>query len=340
MGKILLEERNLLTEIIPDKDRDAVIDDFGKMHAAATGSHDEFFALESLYGDIDAPIYRYFQNWNDFIKQEYGKSVSLNSWQILQQIFAQNPNLTTVPSIEDFFRKEEPLAKGGFRYPTGEDNLLVDVPTWRKWKESWFCANQELIDWTGKENCFFLNRDVITEILWSENRCYIVGQLKESGVNDITEEIIEDFFCAKDACHVDENLSKELKGNAVSVFFHSFVMSSHARGGDRQGYASVIGSSVCKSNYYIELPDLSAKEKEAAPEGRNNVQRKIFGIKTKESQWKFVSIDFEKGMFEFYNDNGEHLGEYRFDGSKNADAQTDHNLRCVDAWKKERKLRD
>lgn len=333
MGKILLEERNLLTENIPEKDRDATIDDFGKMHAAASGLHDEFFALESLYGDMDAPIFRYFQNWNDFIKQEYGKNVSLNSFQILQEIFAQTPNLTSVSTVEEFFSQEKPLAEGGFRYPEGDGKLLVDVPTWRKWKESWFCANQELIDWTGLEDCFFLNSDVIAEILNQENRCYIVKRLEDSEVDDISEEKINEFFCSQKVCHIDEDLSKGLKENAAAVFFHSIVMNSHARGGDRQGYASTIGAAVCKSNYYIELPELSAMEKDAAPEGRNNVQRKIFGIKTKECKWKFVSIDFEKGMFEFHNDNGEHLGEYWFDGSRNADAQADHDLRCVDAWK-------
>ena len=32
---------------------------------------------------------------------------------------------------------------------------------------------------------------------------------------------------------------------------------------------------------------------------------------------QFISIDFGHGMFEFHDENGEHQGEFRFDGSQN-----------------------
>lgn len=335
MGKILLEGENLMTENIPEDSRDKSIDDFCKMREAAVVSNDDFFALEELYGDLNAPIYRYFRSWQEFIQQEYGKGVSLNAWQSLHQIFVSCTNLQTVPSIEDFFQKEEPLAKGGFGHPGMDPDLLVDVATWRVWREKWFCEHQELVDWTGKEECYFLNDDVVEEILSKENRAYIINKLRESGEEEITDDKICDFFASKDVCHVDKNVSKPLKDNAVSIFFHTFVMNSHASGGDRQGYAKEIGSRICRSNYYIELPELAAMEKEAAPKGRDNTQRTIYGFHTSLNGWKFVSIDYEKGMFEFHDDDGTHIGEYRFDSSKNADAQLDHDLRCVDVWKKQ-----
>ena len=80
MGKILLEENNLLTEVIPEDMLNRSIVNFCEMHTVATHSQDEFYALASLYSNLDAPICRYFKPWDDFIKQEYGKRISMNLW--------------------------------------------------------------------------------------------------------------------------------------------------------------------------------------------------------------------------------------------------------------------
>lgn len=334
MGKILLEEKNLLTEEIPREDRDKAVNDFVKMHKAAKQVCDEFYALESLYGELDAPIFRYFKSWGDFIRQEYGKNVSFNSWQALQDIFVQNPNFQSISSLNDFFMQDPPLANAGFRHPGADQILLVDIPTWRKWKENWFSSHPELIDWTGKEGHFFVNDDVIEEILTQENNLFVNNELRKAGVEDISKTKIDEFINSKSDCHTDEDLNKTLKDNATAIFFHSYVMNSHPRGGDRQGYTNKIGAIICKTNYYVELTDLAKLEKEASPAGRMNTQRTIYGIKSVDNKWKFISFDFEKGMFEFYDDDGTHLGEFRFDGSQNASNKSDHNLRCVEIWKR------
>lgn len=336
MGKILLEEKNLLTEEIPREDRDKTVNDFVKMHKAAKQVRDEFYALESLYGELDAPIFRYFKSWRDFIQQEYGKNVSFNSWQALQDIFLQNPNFQSISSLNVFLVLDPPLAHAGFRHPGSDQGLLVDIPTWRKWKENWFSSHQELIDWTGREGNFFVNDDVIEEILTQENNLFVSNELQKAGVEDISKTKIDEFINSKSICHADEDLNKTLKENASAIFFHSYVMNSHPRGGDRQGYTNKIGAIICKANYYVELTDLAKLEKEASPAGRMNTQRTIYGIKSVDNKWKFISFDFEKGMFEFYDDDGTHLGEYRFDGSQNASNQTDHNLRCVENWKRKK----
>ena len=41
------------------------------------------------------------------------------------------------------------------------------------------------------------------------------------------------------------------------------------------------------------------------------------------------------GMFEFHDENGEHQGEFRFDGSQNYGIETDHGLKCMELWHKQ-----
>ena len=177
MGKILLPGENLLTETIPENERDKALTDYCDMHSSATCANDEFFALKELYGDNDAPIYRYFGSWQEFIRKEYGVGVSLNAWQTLQQIFLQNPNINTISSVCEFFQQVKPLALGGFRTPDADRDLIVDIPTWRKWREAWFCTHQKLVNWEGKEKgCFFVNDDVIKEVLTAENEKFIIEE--------------------------------------------------------------------------------------------------------------------------------------------------------------------
>jgi len=63
--------------------------------------------------------------------------------------------------------------------------------------------------------------------------------------------------------------------------------------------------------------------------------REIYSIMNKDSKLQFISIDFAHGMFEFHDENGEHQGEYRFDGSYNSPKQPDHSFKCMKQWHKQ-----
>jgi len=50
-------------------------------------------------------------------------------------------------------------------------------------------------------------------------------------------------------------------------------------------------------------------------------------IKNNEKQYN--SLDFHKGMFEFHDEKGRHLGEFLFDGTMNKEAQRNHDFRTL-----------
>ena len=58
------------------------------------------------------------------------------------------------------------------------------------------------------------------------------------------------------------------------------------------------------------------------------VYERYHGI-IKDGKKQYISLDFHKGMFEFHDEKGIHLGEYFFDGTRNKGAEESHNLRTL-----------
>lgn len=104
--------------------------------------------------------------------------------------------------------------------------------------------------------------------------------------------------------------------------FHDKVMKHKGR--DLVAYAEEIGAEICKSNYYVYESDLSKNEQKVS-----RSLRKIFSIKNKEKKKQYISIDFAHGMFEFFDEHGQHKGEFRFDGSFNSESEDDHSLKTL-----------
>lgn len=115
-----------------------------------------------------------------------------------------------------------------------------------------------------------------------------------------------------------EIMEQELKNNNIKVIptqaLHQLILS---KGDDKVACISRIGSEICRVNYYIEEKDLSSREQQ-----RRGSLRKIFSI-IHNGHKQYISLDFEKGRFEFFNERGEHQGEFFFDGSRSSEARTD-----------------
>ena len=136
--------------------------------------------------------------------------------------------------------------------------------------------------------------------------------------------------------HADENsllpepqftmeiIQQELKNNNIKVTtiqaLHQLILS---KGDDKIACITRIGSEICRVNYYIEEKDLSSREHQ-----RTGSLRKIFSI-MRDGHKQYISLDFEKGRFEFCNEQGTHLGEYYFDGSPSSGPKSDHCLHCL-----------
>ena len=97
------------------------------------------------------------------------------------------------------------------------------------------------------------------------------------------------------------------------------------------GYASKIGGEICRCNYYTYEAELSDMERQFAKS-----IREIYSIVNKGGLEQFISIDFGHGMFEFHDKNGEHQGEFRFNGTLNSGVEADHRLKSLEQWRKEK----
>lgn len=336
MGHLFLEDSYLRAERIVDSDRNTAIADFCSMVTSAIKAQDHFYALQSSYAD-DGAIIRYFEPWHEFTQRPYGRCISQATYQQLIDLFMGFPNFNCFDDTEEFYALNGNKGEAGFRIPGMPDNVVVDLSTWRAWRKVWYLSHPDDIDWNQAkdQNCFFVNQDAISEILEVEIKHQIADDYKLNDEVAIQKEF-DRIKLEDESLHDNCRSSKPLKPNHIALMFHKYVMSTKARGGSRQGYAKDIADQICENNYYHEAHDLSVMEKDAALQNRNDLQRVIYYAKRLDGTFHFISIDFEKGMFEFHADDGSHLGEYHYDGSYNdkADASGCHNLRRVMEWKR------
>lgn len=198
---------------------------------------------------------------------------------------------------KDFCQKPDPKTNGGLEYNGHPStNYIFDIKTWRKWHYDWLCCHPECIVW-GK-NVLWPRLDLVI--------CILKEELKK------------------------HNLSIPKKDIDVGNAFYEGIM-KHLNERDLYSYATDIGSKICGFNYYHRETELEKLEQH-----NGNVKAKtIFSIK-KNNKYQFLSIDTQHGMLELCDDNGNHLGEYRFDGTPNGQntQETDHSLMCVNEWKR------
>ena len=301
-GSLLVTADTLETAYIPEKERDKAVLGFYDMKSEAERHHDRFYALEVVYSHpfTYGAFYPSFMNmsWNDLQKCETLKGISQTTFEMMQS-FCKNPVIATLGTEAEFKEREEPQAHTGYSNPTGVTDFVNDMASWEEWHRIWNVAHQDQIDWTGVDDQWLPRPDLIHRILRRE----LIAKLGK-----------EEAGCIKDA-------------DVVSVFYQRVM--KH-KGYETEAYASRIGGEICQCNYYKPEPELSALEQKYAKS-----LREIYSIINQSGKVQFISIDFLHGMFEFHNENGEHLGEKRFDGSYNADSEFNHNFKCMDLWHKQ-----
>lgn len=199
-----------------------------------------------------------------------------------------------------FIKKSDPKVNGGFQYdasPT-DDSYVYSKETIEEWHDSWFIRHPERIDWTIHGNEIWPRFDRTVKIMCDE--------LKRKGV-----EIPQ--------------TDKE-----ISTAFHESVMKP-LNERERISLAKTIGEKICKANYYQRENELEKLEYDHG----NSRAEMIFSIK-KDGRYQFLSVDKQHGMLELCDDNGQHKGEWRFDGTPNGKdtEEADHGLRCVAEWKR------
>ncbi len=271
----------------------------------------------------DKLYYVYSDEWKDFwLKSE---NTSDNYWQgagqIASQLLFSYSNFVFQPinigKPELFDNKPLPRTHGGFEYDgCPKSDYIYDKPSIDAWHNQWFENNPDKIDWSMSPNQYLPCFNKAINIMRTE-----LGKLKMSTVLVQKLEHIDKIYVAT----MDE---KSLGTDEVVSKFYSLIMNHKSEGNERISYAKEIGSKICEANYYhheIELENLNRE---------NDRIVKIYSIK-KDGKYLFLSIDKKHGRFELCDDNGDHICELMFDGSKVEHSQeAGHSIGHVEKWKR------
>lgn len=306
-GSLMVTAESMeISHVVPEN-QDVNVREFYRLRTEAERWHDRFYALPELYthnfsyGDFYTGFL--YRSWPDFHSDRALMHITQNTHQLIQG-FAQCPMLRTIASEDEFEGLEKPHAHTGYCNPQGFEDFVNNVDVWEEWHRKWNVIHPESIDWSRSSNNWFSRPDLILMILKRE----LLAKFKETKTPEESQELLE-----------------KITDNNVVHEFHRLVM---GRQGDAiGGYASSIGGEICRCNYYTYEAELSDFERQYAKN-----PREIYSIINRNGKRQFISIDFHHGMFEFHDETGAHLGEYRFDGSFNSNAEADHSLKCMEQW--------
>jgi hypothetical protein len=292
MGNLfLINDSFELKELTPER-RDFIFRNFcyaidkAKAHKDNLHANNDFFTHSYSFGDI----YKLFlSSWEDINSNSNLRGISNTTLQLFPNLIYAIPGLVkSFISMKEF---NERFSTNHFGYSGFEFNcdFLPYVKcneSWHLWKIQWYREHPETIDW-NKKDTFLANKEYSNEILKKE--------IEKHGKGDL------------------------LKGNNLTTIFYDEVMKH--KGPELEAYTNEIGRRIAEANYYTFEPFLSSSEQK-----RKRSFRKIFSLIAGNGSKQYISLDFEKGMFEYHNYRGEHLGEYRFDGIKSKDSESSHNL--------------
>lgn len=305
-GNILLDEDGLNIHKINDNEKRSAVGNFCEMIEEANIEGD---TLHYIY-ESSCNIYSILYDQGN----PHCKLIGQRLFCQLQNLFGNFPH--AINSLEEFETKSEPRTHGGFRYENSpSSDYVYDKSTIDKWHDQWFKDNPDKIDWS-KSNDIFPRYDKTLEVLRKELQKLKGNPDFISGLEHLEKQYIA-------SVDIDK-----LSAQEVVSKFYSLIMDHKAENGERISYAKEIGSKICELNYYHheqELEDLNKCNQQIV---------KIYSIKM-DDKYQFLSIDKKHGRFELCDDNGDHLCELMFDGTKVENSQkANHSILHISDWKR------
>lgn len=118
-----------------------------------------------------------------------------------------------------------------------------------------------------------------------------------------------------------EQICKSENVNFSEANFHEML---GRQGPNKEACIRKWGKRICCANFYIYNRELSNRESRES----KGEKRVIYYIE-RNGRMQYISLDLAHGMLELYDNHGNHLGEYRFSGTKNKDPNPSHNLKTL-----------
>ena len=300
MGNLFLINNSFELANIPVLDRDKIFTNFCKALDSAKGNKDCIYAVQEIYTRQYSYGTFFFdfllKSWPEIIAKPELRGVSSTALSLYQSILFAIPNLIQIISSKEEF---EILFSGahnghsGFKFPNPPSPYVCCLDTWQHWKILWLVNHQFEILWEKNTDNFLPNKEHSDSILWHE--------------------VIK---------HSNEDKLYKYKGNKAITFYEEVMK---MKGPETEAYTIEIGKKIAEANYYKYESKISDNERDLA----GGSLRTIFSLFNRNSMLQYISLDHRHGMFEYHDSNGNHLGEYKFDGSYNSEAQPSHNLKTL-----------
>ncbi len=190
---------------------------------------------------------------------------------------------------------------------------------------------------TGTLSISFLSNE-----FWRKSKIQLIQFLEDESLNDVVESEIEVFHASLPE-HIEENRDELEDIVRINTDFTGWVpakdffpkLESPKReeekwkkfiakrdslsNRDRMAFIEFEGTKVAERNGY-QLDSFTTKINRS-----KDSKRKVFSFGLQKGKI-YLSIDFETGGFEVCNYKGEHLGEYRFSGIKEKEADSSHDI--------------
>lgn len=308
---------------IPEDQRDKSVNELAEVVSYAHKEKDKCCMEKGMgkhkfkYGNVFMDFI--YAEWSRLCKKDEFKGIQQKTLQLLQNICSDKPSLGKEISSEEFDSYEMPSARAGLNIPDiGIKEYIYNYPDWKKKKLAYLQLHQDKIDWEKAENNFLPFRSFSNSILHEE--------IKKNGKE---QELKDEIRKIREAANKKENKWDEetIRSKAIANVFHEKIM--RTKGNNLFVYACEIGKKICFGNAYIYDDKLSRAESKVTKQNRY-----IYRLLNSDKEMQYISIDTRHGMFEFHDKNGEHLGEYRFNGEFNSGPESDHSFKSIRKHKK------
>ncbi len=318
MGELYVLHQSFELSHIDQNNRDKVVLDYCECLNKIIKNKDSLYADEEIdsykysYGDLyNGFIYK---PWRDFEIDPNLKGITLNTYNLFYESLYPFPGLINDKIDQDIFFEffnDEHLGFNGFDFPDKKEPYVFSDESWNNWYINWKQEHPDEIDTSDIDDVFLPRKEFSLNLLKKE----IISQIPKK---EHTSKLLKEGLTPEE---IAENLIKN-HDNDVGLAFHHEIMKHNSRG-ELMAYAERIGAAILNANFYKFEFLLTSSESKAF-----GSLRRIYSLELDQKK-QYISIDFEKGMFEYHNCKGIHLGEYRFDGTLNKKAESNHNLRTL-----------
>jgi len=308
MGKLfVLHESFEVSDYLPEE-RDYIYTDYCESleniyKNDVLYSSEELFSHRFKYGNLITDLI--YKSWPEINSNPLLTGIKNTTHTLLHNLLIKCPNIIDEVISKELFSEvfvDEHMGNCDFKFES-TDTLFI------YWDESW---NNWTINWKREHTVEIITSDISDYFL--PNKEFSTKLLKK----ELTTRTLKNRRTSENPLEI---LKKEYNDD-VGLAFHNEIMKLNSRG-DLMGYAFKIGDAILNANFYKFESILTSSESKAF-----GSLRRIYSLERDHTK-QYISIDFEKGMFEYHDYKGIHLGEYRFDGSFNKKAEASHNLKTL-----------